>query len=299
MSLANFNYNTQTNQQFQVNRTETVSLPGYSWTAYPSTGIYNPGANMIGFVSNGNELLRIIQSGSIGIGAGAVSDPSTALLYISGNTVIPTTVINQTGQFGDALNVQLSGTSKLIVKSNNNGGFVGINTNAPTVQLHSWNTLISNIATFTPNMMGVLPIAILEEQLATPTSITGTGTITDRQLNIVITDSLGVGYTVNLNNSIFTLQSGLYYIQAEGSGTCTAHRLKLINTSGVAVTVWGTSESATNAITTKSTISTILSISSVTTLKLQTVSTGTGSLGINIGIGGNNTNARVTIIRLQ
>lgn len=297
MSLANFNYITQTTQQFQVNRTETVSSPGYSWTAFPSTGIYNPGANMIGFVSNGSELLRIIQSGSIGIGAGAVSDPSGALLYISGNTVIPTTVINQTGQFGDALNVQVSGTTKLIVKSNNNGGFVGINTSAPTVQLHSWNTLISNTASFTPNLMGVLPIAILEEQLAAPISVTGTGTITDRQLNIIITDSLGT--SVNLVSSTFTLPVGLYYIQAEGSGTCTAHRLRLINTSGVAVTVWGTSESATNAITTKSTISTILSLSSVTTLKLQTVSTGTGSLGINIAIGGNNTNARMTIIRLQ
>lgn len=302
MSLANFNYITQTTKQFQVNTTENVSAPGYSWTAYPTTGIYNPGVNAIGLVTNGYEHLRIIQSGSIGIGAGAVSDPSSALLYISANTTNTTTIINQTG-LGDALDVQVSGNSKLIVKSNATGGFVGINTTLPLFQLHSYNPLITNVSRFRPNLMGVFPIVILEEQLGTPISVIGTGTVTDRQLNTIITDSIDINNTVNLNSSTFTLQSGLYYIQAEGSGTCTAHRLRLTYVPDSSIYQWGTSESASfgsTTITTKSTISTILSLSNTTTFKLQTVSTGGGSLGININIGGsNNTNARVTIIRLQ
>ena len=254
---------------------------------------------MIGMVSNGTELLRVIQAGSIGIGAGAVSDPSGALLYISGNTTIPTTIINQTGQFGDAFNVQLSGTSKLIVKNNNSGGFVGINTTAPSVQLHSWASLITNLASpFTPNLMGVLPITILEEQLATPTTITASPT--NRLLNVTVVDGIStLGTSVNLTGGIFTLGVGLYYIQAEGTATTTSHRLNLLQTSGVTVNVMGTSESGSASVSTKSTISTILSLNSTTTLKLQTLSSVSGTLGLNIALGGNNTYARITIIKLQ
>lgn len=303
MALANFNYITQTTKQFQINTADTTSIPGYSWTAYPSTGIYNPGVNMIGFVNNGSETLRIIQSGSIGIGAGAVSDPSAAILLISAGTSLPITRINQTG-IGDGLDVQIASISKLIVT---NSGRVGINTAIPAVQLHSWSSQISNAASYTPNLMGIFPIAILEEQLAgAGITVTGTGTSTIRQLNSIITDSLGSTVSLNTgaNNGTFgfTLPIGSYFIQAEGNAAvATAHRLLLSSTAGVTgINVYGTSEVTSSAtISSKSTISTVLSLSSATTFQLRTVSTGNGTLGQNTSIGGNNTYSRVIVTRFQ
>lgn len=303
MSLANFNYITQTNSQFQVNTTDTVSTPGYSWSSGSTTGIYGGGQNYIGFVINGTERLRIASNGNIGIGAGAITN-TPALFNLNASTSYTNTIINQTG-FGDVLDVQAGSSSKLFVKNN---GSVGINTNNPSVQLHSYSALISNPASYTPNLMGIYPIAILEEQIASAagTSVTGTGTSTVRQLNTIITDSLGTSVSLNTGANSgtyrFTLPIGSYFINAEGNAAVAlVHRLLLTSTAGITpINIYGTSEGTNNAtISSKSTISTVLSLSSATTFELRTISSGAGTLGLNSSIGSTNTYARIIITRLQ
>jgi len=297
-TVANFSYLTQCTTQFQANGSDNVALPGYSWINNTNTGLYNGGNNMIGLVTSGVERMRIVTGGNIGIGAGAITSPA-ASLHIAANTTSDLLLLNQTGT-GNVFETQTNGTTKLIV---NNTGNVGVGTTSATMQLHVYSTLVASATAYTPTMLGLLPMAILEEQITNGGGSSSIGaTLYTRKLNTVITDSLGTSVALNTGTNIFTLPIGTYYITAEGSASFpSGHRL-ILSSVDTTININGTSEFSGSLVNCKSTLATILTLSTAKQFTLTTYSpvTTQGYLGPNATVStGNNTYARIIIIRMQ
>lgn len=297
--LITFNYTTQCTSQILGSSTDSVAAPGHSWIGNRNTGIYRPGTNMIGVVTNGTEAIRVIASGNVGIGAVAIVSPAAAL-HVAASTAAGTDLVllNQTNAAGgDIFEAQLTGTTKLIVK---NSGNVGVGTNLPQMPLHVYSATLGT----TPNMMGVFPMAIMEEQITGNSTLSvagGTGTVI-RQLNTVLVNSLGT--PVNLSAYTFTLAAGTYYITAESVAAVAKHRCMLQNTTIPAspITVLsGTSEATTaSSICTKSTLAGVITVATSSNFQLWGYYNGAGLFGIDIAqTGVPNVFSRVIIIRYQ
>jgi hypothetical protein len=59
-----------TDTQFLGQPNDTVAAPSFSWTGDPNMGIYKPGTDTLGFVTNGAEGMRITSTGNVGISTG-------------------------------------------------------------------------------------------------------------------------------------------------------------------------------------------------------------------------------------
>lgn len=277
--LITFNYSSKNTVQRLGKSPDSTTSPAYSWDGDTGLGIYRAGTNILGLVTASTERMRVDSTGLI--------------------------TINQTTG-GGVLSCQVNGSVKLYVASNGN---VGINTSIPTFALHSY-TASPSASAYTPNIMGLLPMAIIEERHANGTVATSiaSGTFTKYRLNTAVTDSLGV--TVNLNNNEFTLPIGVYYIMAEGtffntSGTVSTFRIFLTTGATPTITLVGTNMRAPASSTAviNGTLSGIVSITSATTYNLQAYTSQAGTLGSVINqtspVTVSEVYARITIIRYQ
>jgi hypothetical protein len=136
----------------------TVSLPSYTFTIDPNTGMWSPAADTLAWSTNGVERMRVDSSGNVGIGT---TTPS-AKLHIEDSTLATVRVgsgtrrINLNSYAGD-WNYQTSngapyvfGTAdnnQLLFYQNNQermriqtGGNVGIGTTTPSARLHTVST---------------------------------------------------------------------------------------------------------------------------------------------------------------
>ncbi len=79
----------------------SVSAPSFSFTGDPNTGMFDAGADLMGFVTGGSERVRINASGNLGVGTTAPA----SLLHVHGNAQIGTAT-GVTGQlkFFNAIN---------------------------------------------------------------------------------------------------------------------------------------------------------------------------------------------------
>jgi len=129
----------------------TEALPSIAFALDPNTGIYNPSANKVGISTNGNERLRVDNTGNVGIGT---DDPTRNLVVnkSSGNAFI--SIRSQdTGSAGLLLGDQTADNRGQISYTNNidsmqfitaasevmrinSDGNVGIGTTNPQVPLH-------------------------------------------------------------------------------------------------------------------------------------------------------------------
>lgn len=123
----------------------TVTGPTLSFINDPNTGIYRPGIDTLGFVTNSTEALTIIANGNVGIGS---TTPNSALNIGSGSFRI--------GTNGDCNNDFCLGGSSIdtfwdyTIRNHNGGslyllsdGNVGIGTSATTAQLDVFDNAAS------------------------------------------------------------------------------------------------------------------------------------------------------------
>ncbi|MFH1429457.1 MAG: hypothetical protein ABIH39_06905, partial [Candidatus Margulisiibacteriota bacterium] len=120
----------------------TASLPEYTFTADPNTGIYNPAADSLAFSAGGIEQIRIATNGSVGIG---MTNPAAwAKLDVVGYSHSSAYVSDSNYAFGDSSTyINGSDTSDYIRFATDNGermritasGNVGIGTTNPSEKL--------------------------------------------------------------------------------------------------------------------------------------------------------------------
>jgi hypothetical protein len=60
---------------------DTVAVPGYSWTGDADTGMFRPNSNVVAFTTGGSERFRVDDVGNVGVG---VSAP-TSRLHVAGD----------------------------------------------------------------------------------------------------------------------------------------------------------------------------------------------------------------------
>jgi hypothetical protein len=131
--------NIQASTQFLGQAADSVGAPSYSWTGDTNTGMYHPGADMLGLVTAGVERVSVLANGYVGIGT---NNPSYQLSVKDNVQVF--NVANDvmglfSGTYGNYLHVgawnQSGSTSKNIVM-NWLGGNVGIGLASPSQKLH-------------------------------------------------------------------------------------------------------------------------------------------------------------------
>jgi hypothetical protein len=213
---------------FQGRSNDTPSLPSFTWVNDSNTGLYHPGNDTVGVVTNGLERMTFASDGNIGIG-----------------TTTPV------GRW------HVQGTTQPVVVTS--GGNMGIGTTLPIAgfSMHA-----------TSYCLMPQPVAILEERYsagrilytnnlstgavltsdAAPTTTALTNTWRTRRLNTYIYPSAGdfvrTNVVLDVANSYFTLSAGTYHIYAEGTGiSCGRHRIALTSdTTSPTIVIAGTSE---------------------------------------------------------
>jgi hypothetical protein len=78
--------NVLSTQQFLGQTTDSATAPSFSWSGDTNCGIFRPGADIIGFTTNGAEKARILSNGNVGIG---ITNP-TEKLQVVGNLNLST-----------------------------------------------------------------------------------------------------------------------------------------------------------------------------------------------------------------
>ena len=211
---------------FQGRSNDTPSLPSFTWVNDSNTGLYHPGNDTVGVVTNGLERMTFASDGNIGIG----TTTPVARWHVQGTT------------------------QPVVVTS---GGNLGIGTTLPIAgfSMHAASYCLM------PQ-----PVAILEERYAAgrilytnnvsavstsdaaPTTSALTNTWRTRRLNTYVYPSAGdfvrTNVVLDLVNSYFTLSAGTYHIYAEGTGiSCGRHRIALTSdTASPTIVIAGTSE---------------------------------------------------------
>lgn len=239
--------------------------PSIAFNNNTSTGIYS--SNGINFATLGNNRFTIAPDGRVGVG----TSPNAFMdVLASGST--PALSINQTGS-GSLFACSSNGTSTGLIVANN--GNVGVNTRTPQYTLHVSTALASNV----PNMLALPPVTILEERNTlgcnSPVTIAlnqgSTPQWYNRQLNRVVTN--GIGVVVSGDFQTFTVPSGTYLIQAEAIANAPGkHRIGLYSTSDSTYLAYGTTEHVPTTIgyvSTKSAISTVVTLTATKNLQLQ------------------------------
>ncbi len=270
---------TKVTQIFGVN--DSQIFPTFSWNANSNTGMFSPLNNNLALTTNSLERLRIDNNGNVGIG----TTVANALMSINGNTAGgDIVIINQSG-FGDIIEMRSANNPVVTVRST---GGVGIGTTNPQAKLHINNPL------GTYNFIGLPAISMLEERYTSGTSGTNlpSSTWTNRSLNTVIFDSIGVNLT-NPNTSFspsratFTLPIGTYLIQADFNGnSVTAHKIRLYNLTATRDEAYSINEASTNSsvtsanqCSTRASLTTVISVNSSTIYTIDHFVASTNSVG--------------------
>jgi hypothetical protein len=149
---------TFTTNQVLGHSNDTSNAPAFSWTDDSNTGIYNPAADTVAFVTNGVERLRVLSDGKVGIG---LSNPSTELQVngtINATAFTGTTITTLSNAANWSSNVTSSNVVTANWSSNNlftkTGGTISGATSINNILTTSSN-YVSSISghTFSNNLM--------------------------------------------------------------------------------------------------------------------------------------------------
>jgi len=157
-NLTDIETNVRGKKQFYGMQANTPATPSYSWSENPTTGMYQPEANVIAFATNSTEQVRVSQIGNVGIGTTAMQ----ATLHVHGSAyatsfLTPTQLIGTLTQSGTRFtmsNVSLAFTSNALATYYNGAAIqvlqqdskIGVGTVAPFAFVHVQNTGSSNQA---------------------------------------------------------------------------------------------------------------------------------------------------------
>jgi hypothetical protein len=97
----------------------SASSPSFAFSSDANTGMYNVGANILGFSTNGTERLRITSSGNVGIGTSSPSEELTIRSSVPKIQIEDSDGTNQYGQFYHS-----AGSTVILARNNTSDGTI-------------------------------------------------------------------------------------------------------------------------------------------------------------------------------
>lgn len=190
----------------------TVGAPGHSFASDPDTGMYRPGANIIGLATNGIEAIRIDSSQRVGIGTASPSEAVETLRSGSTFVIYKATNSNGNGKVG----VRDTGEAFIEASSGRDIG-LWLNGSRGAVLLSSGNFGIG---------------------ISSPTSKLdvrgGNGTVA----NFVGNGGAFQGFGVQNNNASASAYGAIFYDAKNENAIPVANYLCDINTDGSSAWIW-------------------------------------------------------------
>ncbi|MDA8130166.1 MAG: hypothetical protein M0011_01545 [Elusimicrobia bacterium] len=158
-----------TDTQFLGQPSDTVSAPSFSWTGDTNAGIYHPGTDILGFVTNGAERMRIESAGQIGGSVAMTMSSFTATsalgvnadkLYLNPNVEISSTTAAYYGGVYVSSHVYTPGNVYATKFYGDGSGLTGVpgdnlGNHIATNRLEMSNKAVDNVSSMTITGTGV------------------------------------------------------------------------------------------------------------------------------------------------